>query len=144
MPAIDSTPHSTLEQANELYWNSERTVEEITRELRLGRSTLYAGVRPIPAGMACPDCADPMVFTNRSNRDAGTATCPACTVEAHVTGEPAAQRREPEEALGDPGSRWSRWRDDLAAVSPQRVAMVGSAAALGAVIGAIGARALRG
>ena len=38
---------------------------------------------------------------------------------------------------------WDRWREDLAAVPPQRVAMVGGAAALGVMVGAAATRMLR-
>ena len=151
MPAIDSTPNATLERANELYWSSDRTVEEITRELQMGRSTLYAAVRPVPAGVECAACGEGMVFTNRSNRDGGTATCPACTAEAHLNGRSGAPNGPaigvgfplPGEELGDHGSAWTRWREELAAVSPQRAVMVGGAAALGAVVGAAAARIIR-
>lgn len=64
--------------------------------------------------------------------------------EMHRDSGRAPAPRPEEAAARGPGTRWTRWRDELAAVSPQRAAMVGSAAALGAVIGAIGARALRG
>jgi hypothetical protein len=145
MPATDSLPHSHLERANELYWSSDRTVDEITRELEMGRSTLYGAVRPIDAGVACAECGEPMVFTNRSNREAGTATCPACTAEAQVTRDAAGdgESRSPE-PLGEPASPWSRWRGELAAISPQRAAMVGGAAALGAMVGAAATRMIRG
>lgn len=147
MPAIDSTPTAMLERANDLYWSSDRTVEEITRELQMGRSTLYAAVRPVAAGVECAACGEEMVFTNRSNRADGTATCPSCTAEAQVDGR-ARQASGPGfplpgEALDEPGSAWTRWREELAAVSPQRAVMVGGAAALGAVVGAAAARIIR-
>ena len=147
MPAIDSTPSATLERANELYWSSDRTVEEIARELQIGRSTLYAAVRPVPSGVECAACGEGMVFTNRSNRDGGTATCPSCTAEVQMNGRARAPNGVgfplPGEAMGEPTSAWARWREDLAAVSPQRAVMVGGAAALGAVVGAAAARIIR-
>ena len=41
------------------------------------------------------------------------------------------------------GSIWSRWREDLSGVEPQRAALVGGGAALGVMVGAAAARAVR-
>lgn len=151
MPAA-TTDQPSAERINALYWESDQTVEEISDGLEIGRSTLYAAVRPIPAGATCATCGERMVFTNRTNRSAGTATCRACGEEASVE---ATQRAAPAATAGsraparsngedDDGMRGlSRWRRDLSGVEPERYALVGGAAALGVVLGAAAAKAFR-
>jgi ribosomal protein S27AE len=149
--------------ANRLYWHSDSTVDEIVSDLGIGRSALYAAIHPISAGSSCPNCGNRMVFTNRSNRSAGRAVCGVCGTQALSSDggsdeqvEAGAARETPLDRTSD-GWRpdgeersfvpehglWSRWRDDLATVEPQRAAMVGGAAALGVVLGAAAARAVR-
>jgi hypothetical protein len=151
MPVTDSTSTTAPEHASEMYWTSDRTVEEIVKELNISRSALYSAVRPIPADMSCPQCGDAMVFTNRSNRESHLATCRSCATQASTVGappreEPRAAHLHPEEGKGSRrgSGSWAQWRGQLAAVSPQRVAMVGSAAALGVVLGAVVTRLVRG
>ena len=145
MPEVHESESSIGETINELYWDSDRTVDEIVDHLGIGRNTLYSSVRPQPAGASCPDCGEDLVFTNRSNRTSSSATCGSCDLEVtlpEVGGENAGAGSH-----GDgsrlPGGSWSRWRDDLAAVAPERAAMIGGAAALGVVLGAVAARAVR-
>ena len=154
MPEVHASESSIGENINELYWNSDRTVEEIVDDLGIGRNTLYSAVRPQPAGASCPDCGQGLVFTNRSNRTSATATCRSCGLESDLSA-----RMEAEDfglPARDPGSHghahsngsngdggWNRWRSDLAAVAPERAAMIGGAAALGVVVGAVAARAVR-
>jgi len=147
MPVIDATPGSTQKRADELYWDSGRTVEEIVRELKISRGALYSAIRPRDASTSCPQCAEPMVYTNRSNRETGAATCSACATEAPAAGAPTLETvvrsdmNEPSARRAPPG--WSRWKGDLAAVPRGRVAMVGGAAVLGVMVGAFAARVVR-
>lgn len=139
-----------VDRVNQLYWSSGSTVDQIVSDLGIGRSTLYSSVRPQPAGIACEACGEPMMYTNRTSRDQGTATCSACGMQASAGEDTAASE---EFAAGSNGrahdardgsmGALSRWREDLAAVSPERAAMVGGAAALGIVVGAAAARAIR-
>jgi hypothetical protein len=132
--------------ANEMYWSSARTVEEIARELSVSRSTFYSAIRPIGAGSVCSTCGESMVFTNRSNREAGLSTCQSCPpggIAASSDPESDDLRFRTAEGGEYPGESWPRWRDDLASVTPQRAAMVGGAAALGVVVGAAATRMLR-
>lgn len=147
MPVIDATPGSTQKRADELYWDSGRTVEEIVRDLKISRSALYSAIQPRDASTRCPRCAEPMVFTNRSNRETGAATCLACATEAPAAPAPVHQTPG-RPGIGDatgPGARdaWARWRGDLAAVPRERVALVGGAAVLGIMVGALAARLVR-
>lgn len=146
MPVTHSPQDSSLDRANEMYWAGDRTVEEIVKELKISRSALYSAVRPQDAATSCPECGEAMVFTNRSNREAHAATCSACAIEA-----PAAQHPAPPPSRAptdhDPTPRppraWTQWRGDLAAVPRERVAMVGGAAVLGVMVGAMAGRMLR-
>jgi len=147
MPVTDSTS-SALERANELYWNSARTVDEIVKELKISRGALYAAVRPQDAATSCPECGDAMVFTNRSNREAHAATCSSCATEAPSADAKPADSSAAHAAEHDrsslPRPRSLRsWRIDLAAVPRERVAMVGGAAVLGVMVGAFAARLVR-
>jgi predicted RNA-binding Zn-ribbon protein involved in translation (DUF1610 family) len=114
------------------------------------RTTLYSSVRPVSAGSTCVDCGERMVFTNRTNRTTGTTTCSACGAESVVGAvpEPLVEARgwmdEPRPRQDDAApSGLSRWREDLTGVTPERAALIGGAAALGVVLGAAAARAVR-
>lgn len=151
MPDVHTSESSITETINELYWNSDHTVDDIVNELGIGRNTLYSSVQPQPAGASCPDCGTRLVFTNRSNRNHDLATCRDCGIEVDLAeGQPGAEidRAEPEAVShGHHGDEhevgWSRWRNDLAGVAPERVAMIGGAAVLGVMFGAVAARAVR-
>ena len=67
--------------ANELYWGSDRSVNQIAEELELSKSGLYGMIRPLPLGLACPECSEVVVWANRTARDRGILSCPACAWE---------------------------------------------------------------
>jgi len=144
MPTTDSTLVPGPEQVNELYWGSDRTVDEILNDLRIGRSTLYSSIQPAPAGSTCPNCGSEMVYTNRTSREAGVPVCLSCA-SASRGFESGSERasQQFEGPMREPESPWSRWREDFAAVTPERAAMVGGAAALGVVFGAAAARMIQ-
>jgi len=153
MPETRTADPEVAEQVNRLYWSSELTVDEVLSELGIGRSTLYSSIRPQPAGASCPICGTRLVFMNRSRRSSGSAVCPGCATEvnlAEMQESDAPERGEPLAPLesdrpDDRGrsGRWTEWRHDLAAVAPERAAMIGGAAALGVVLGAVATRAAR-
>lgn len=66
------------DRANELYWGSDGSVNQIADELDLSKGALYGLIRPLPAGSACPVCAEEVVYPNRTARDRGLHDCPAC------------------------------------------------------------------
>lgn len=156
MPPSPDTPEQPAnDRLNELYWDTEQTIGDITDQLGVSRNALYTAIRPRAAGATCPSCGERMVHTNRTQRDSGVATCRACGMETEV-GRLQGTRSEPTgngraggtpEQQGENGgygdSGWARWREDLAMVEPERYALVGGAAALGMVVGAAAARALR-
>lgn len=156
-PTTETPDRAGDDRINELYWHSERTIGDITDDLGVSRNALYTSIHPLSAGAKCPDCGDEVVYTNRTHRDAGSAVCSECGVEvdmhqdadaaptggsrsrySHDSAHPSSNGN------GHPeGSGWTRWRDDLASVEPERYALVGGAAALGVMVGAAAAKALR-
>src|SRR5688572_25290468 len=85
--ALDQMTQDTLDQRlNELYWKSSMTIDEIVDDLGVGRNTLYSAVMPFNSGVACPNCGETLVFTNRTNRASGTAVCASCGVESAISG----------------------------------------------------------
>ena len=147
------------ERANRLYWNSSDTVDRIAEQLGMSRNALYASVRPAPAGVECPDCDEELVFPNRTSRLAGRSLCLACDTTHAVADLPAAGTRASrggaagpgaagyegrEEGYGEArGARLGGLREGLAAVEPQRAALIGGAAVMGAVAGVAAVNLLR-
>lgn len=68
-------------KANELYWHSEESVNQVARELDLSKGTLYEILAPLPAGLPCPrdDCE--LSYPNRTARDRGFVSCATCGFE---------------------------------------------------------------
>jgi len=76
-----SAATSTLDaddRANELYWGSDRSVNQIAEQLDLSKGALYGMIRPLAADMGCPLCRAEVVHTNRTARERGMVHCPAC------------------------------------------------------------------
>jgi len=67
--------------ANELYWESDASVNQIAERLALSKGTLYGLVRPLPAEIGCPRCATEMVYPNRTALEKGFLACPGCQFE---------------------------------------------------------------
>lgn len=157
MATMQTTTQHDLEQANHLYWSSDRTVDEIMGDLGIGKRALYGSIRPIAAGASCSICGGAMVFPNRSSRDAGRASCESCGNEAHADAGGSVEvplehdhdhwsgssRHHHFNEMEQLPGMWSRWREDLSGVEPQRAALVAGGAALGVMVGAVAARAVR-
>jgi hypothetical protein len=69
------------EEANRLYWESDESVNQIGEVLDLSKGVLYGLIAALPAGLPCPQCAEEMVFPNRTARDKGFLACPECGME---------------------------------------------------------------
>ncbi|HSM59146.1 MAG TPA: hypothetical protein VK849_00055 [Longimicrobiales bacterium] len=105
--------------ANELYWGSDVSVNQIAEELDLSKGVLYGLIRPQPAGLSCPACGEEVVYPNRTAKERGMVSCPACGWEgeedeaADVGGDGAVTLPlgdddvgpPPAARLGDPGRR---------------------------------------
>jgi predicted RNA-binding Zn-ribbon protein involved in translation (DUF1610 family) len=68
----------TERRANELYWGSERSVNQIADELDLSKGVLYGIIRPHPSGLTCPDCGQEVVHPNRTAKERGLVACASC------------------------------------------------------------------
>jgi len=65
-------------KANELYWGSGMSVNQIAEELDLSKGTLYGLIRPRPTGLACPSCSEELVYPNRTARERAMVACTIC------------------------------------------------------------------
>jgi hypothetical protein len=66
------------DRANALYWGSDRSVNQIADELDLSKGALYEMIRPLPAGLACPDCGAEVVHPNRTAKERRRVDCGSC------------------------------------------------------------------
>ena len=74
-----SHPDSHAERrANELYWGSDSSVNQIAAELDLSKSALYGIIRPHTTDLGCPLCGAQVVFPNRTARQRDRLTCGSC------------------------------------------------------------------
>jgi hypothetical protein len=80
-----TTSDHDAERANELYWGSDRSVNELAEDLDLSKGALYSLIRPLPADLDCPECGGGMTYANRTARDRGYVTCEACGLEEEET-----------------------------------------------------------
>lgn len=87
------------EKANRLYWETDRSVNQIAEEMNVSKGTLYDLVHPLPAGLPCPACGEEMAWQNRTAREGGTITCSACEMEE----EEEVVRESWHEAAGEEG-----------------------------------------
>ena len=109
-------------EANRLYWETDTSVADIAQQLELSRRALYDSVDPLPTSGSCDVCGTPLVFENRSARNAGVETCPSCTASDDEADTSA--------AMPAPGS------GGLDEEEVQRAVRMGGAALAGAALGA--------
>jgi hypothetical protein len=78
-----STPDQDAlsQEANQRYWESDESVNQIGEALGLSKGMLYNLLEPLAAGLPCPSCGEEMVFPNRTARDKGFLECPECGLE---------------------------------------------------------------
>jgi hypothetical protein len=77
MHASDVTPE-VVAKANELYWSSNRSVNQIADDLDLSKGALYGIIEPLRTGRGCPMCGDEVVVPNRTARERDLLDCPTC------------------------------------------------------------------
>ena len=73
------------DRANELYWGSDRSVNDLAEDLNLSKGALYSLIEPLPADLDCPECGGEMQYQNRTARDRGIVTCAECELEEDET-----------------------------------------------------------
>jgi len=76
-----SSGQDPADRANELYWGSDRSVNELAEDLDLSKGALYGMIRPLAAGLSCPECSGELEYANRTARDKGFVTCADCGFE---------------------------------------------------------------
>ena len=69
---------SADDRANELYWGSDQSVNQIADQLDLSKGALYEMIRPLAAGCGCPICGAEVVHSNRTAKERGRVDCPSC------------------------------------------------------------------
>lgn len=74
-------PDEVVERANNLYWRSGASVNQLTRELDLSKGALYEIITPMAADLPCPCGGGEMAYTNRTARDRGFVSCTTCGLE---------------------------------------------------------------
>ncbi len=139
MIETDSAP--LLRRANELYWRSPDTVDQVAEQVGLTRNALYGAIRPEGTGAECPSCGEDLIFPNRSTRSAGRGLCLGCNQSVALDDLPSLERAAASDAEGDaprwwrPGGRAEaysdrvrRWREEASDVPLQRAFMIGAAA----------------
>ena len=77
METADITAEA-VDRANELYWGSDHSVNQIADELDLSKGALYGLIRPLVVGRGCPECGEEVAFSNRTAKDRGRLDCPGC------------------------------------------------------------------
>ncbi len=70
-----------VERANDLYWRSGASVNQLTRELDLSKGALYEIIAPMPADLRCPCGGGEMGYSNRTARERGFVSCSTCGLE---------------------------------------------------------------
>ena len=138
MHASEVTPEIAA-NANEFYWSSDRSVNQIAQNLDLSKGALYAALVPLPSGNGCPLCGDEVGWPNRTARDRDQLACQTCdwsgstsqTVtyttdepEHHITGEAVARTVDRDEGIVPP-----------APLITTRLSTVAGGAILGAAVG---------
>ena len=86
MTSKKSDDQKLADQANELYWRSGQSVNQIAEAMDLSKSGLYALIRPLPAERACPECGEGLVFPNRTTQHKAIASCLECEYVGEAPG----------------------------------------------------------
>ena len=142
MTDVIETADALHASANRLYWVSQDSVEELAVRLGMSPHALYASLQPAPAGVECASCGGEMVFANRARRANGQAHCPACGGPRQV--DAAEDDLPPAPLSARPhGGALRRWWRDVHSVRPERVAMIGGAAALGLMVSLVAGEVVR-
>ena len=94
MPSKKSDDRKLADQANELYWRSGQSVNQIAELMDLSKSGLYELIRPLPAERACPECGEGLVFPNRTTKHKAIASCLECEYVDEASG-PGSEARPP-------------------------------------------------
>lgn len=91
-------------RANDLYWGSDRSVNQIADDLDLSKGALYTIIEPLAAGLGCPMCAAQVVYPNRTAKERSLVDCPSCEWDGSAAEAVAeARARAPMKTASGPG-----------------------------------------
>lgn len=138
MHASEVTPEIAA-NANELYWGSTRSVNQIAEDLDLSKGALYAALVHLPSGAGCPLCGDEVGWSNRTARDRDQLMCLNCdwsgssdqTISydaGHVTGDDDVPGVDDTDLHDEPGV-------PLASMRSPRMGTIAGGAMIGAAVG---------
>lgn len=96
---------ATSEEANDLYWGSDLSVNQIAEKFDLSKGRLYEMIRPAPIGLACPVCGTEADYPNRTAKLKSTVRCSECGFEGT------------EEQLVHPDTEYDNFGDQVAAAT---------------------------
>ncbi len=89
-------------RANELYWESDTSVNRIADQLGLSKGSLYAAIEPLASESMCPLCQEPLVYLNRTALEKGHLQCSGCGTEFEEKGSGIASRTPVGDEAGEP------------------------------------------
>ena len=72
-------------EANNLYWDSDLSVNQIAEKMDLSKGRLYEMIQPATTGLLCPLCGGDADFPNRTAKEKSRVRCPDCGFEGSVT-----------------------------------------------------------
>ena len=114
---MDSIPSSDAElklRANDAYWQSDASVNELADRFDLSKSALYSLIAPLPAPGSCPNCKGRVEYPNRTARDKALVQCPACGFEGSAAEAAARLMDQPRVAgIGNLIADEALWRAGL-------------------------------
>jgi hypothetical protein len=127
---------TAAKEADQLYWQTDRSVADIAETLGVSRRALYELITPESSGIKCRKCQGDVVFSNRSAKISRIGRCTTCGDEQNA----AADEIEEEETLTPYAAGWPRvvQRSFDEEVSG-RAFRLGGVAIVGAALGAIAA-----
>lgn len=134
MHASEVTPE-IAGKANELYWGSDVSVNQIAEDLDLSKGALYATLVQLPSGNGCPLCGDEVGWPNRTARDRDQLSCPSCDWAGSADQTVACDTGEPVREASASGRDLAAADDEVPVPPPPLITPRLSTVAGGALIG---------
>ena len=126
------------ERANELYWGSERSVNQIAADLDLSKGALYAMIEPLATGCACPLCGSEVVYLNRTAQERDLLACPTCEWDGS-TDETVSYEEPDDEPESSEAVSYEKLESSIApppaSITNARLRTMAGGALLGAAVG---------
>lgn len=114
-------------RANELYWQSGQSVNQIAEQMDLSKSRLYGLVQPLAAGNPCPECQADLFFPNRTAMEKRFVSCNKCAFEGALDDVPAGDEKPTSGATPDTKPARSSTRNAIRTGAGSKRVLWGSA-----------------